>query len=214
MYCIKCGTVWAWAVKMCTDVLEMGCRFGLQSINGLYLCGTWWTCAVKIEYCQDMHCKDCVQTGHGLQRWGTIWKSVVIVCFIISIAHVHIVLKFTAHVQSRTHVYSIHSDCTPSLQPISSVHPSSTTRQYPNVFTPCPALSIFYSPCSETMLSIKFKSRQNAIFVALLLPMSRQYTISTAHTQSEYHFSCLCPVSTPSLLSMSNQYMIFSAHHQ
>ena len=64
------------------------------------------------------------------------------------------------------------------------------------------------------MLFIEHTSRQNAIFVALLLPMFSQYTISIAHIQLEHHIACLYLVSRPFLLSMSNQYIISSPHHQ
>ena len=62
----KWGTVWARAVKVCTDLLEMGCRDKLLPVNGLYMCGAGWTYVVEMGYCNDMCCKDYVQTGHGL----------------------------------------------------------------------------------------------------------------------------------------------------
>ena len=50
-----------------------------------------------------------------------------------------------------------------------------------------------YSPYSESTRSLQHKSRKNDIAVASLLAMFSQYTISTAHDQSVYHFSCPCP---------------------
>ena len=45
------GTFCAWDVKVCTDLLEMGCTDGILPVNELYMCGTGWTYAVEMGYC-------------------------------------------------------------------------------------------------------------------------------------------------------------------
>ena len=137
----KLGTVWVWAVKMCTDIFgHMGCRYGLLPVNVLHMCGIEWTYAVEIGCRYDMCCKDWVQAAWSLAvEMGYHLKMSCNPLYLISIAHVHILPNFKAHVKSGTHLYSTCSDSNPSLQPMPSLDPISTTRQYTNVFNLCPA---------------------------------------------------------------------------
>ena len=69
-YCLGIGC------KECIALLEMGCRDGLLSVNGLYICGTGWIyavemgsvriCVVKIGCRVVMGCSDGVLSGNEL----------------------------------------------------------------------------------------------------------------------------------------------------
>ena len=109
------------------------------------------------------------------------------------------------HAQYVTHLHRPYLDSTQRIKPVHSQFPISTAN----------VKSEFYYPCSIT--------------ITPLLPMSRHYTITTAHALSVHHpyhvkykdhTSCLLSVSAaslasrPSLLPMFSQYTICTAYIQ
>ena len=144
--------------------------------------------------------------------------------YLISIAHIDIVPNFTAHVQSRTHLYSTCSDSTPSLQPISSMHPPfyNQTDCTQNVFITCPTLSIFtahvqrwcylYSTNTDRTPYLQHFYCPCLVSTPYLLPIYSQNPISHTYVQSVHHLSCPCPISTPSLLPITSENPTSPAH--
>ena len=135
--------------------------------------------------------------------------------YLTVIAGIHTVPNSTVHVQSGTHRYSTCSDSTPSLQPMSSLHPISTTnvQTVPNVFSPCSASSIFTTHGQRLCHLYSTPPDKTPYLQYFYCPASTPY-LHHIYSQSTHHLSCLCPVSTQSLLSTSSQYTISSAHYQ
>ena len=104
---------------------------------------------------------------------------------------------------------------------MSSLHPISTTRQYPNVFSPCPVISIctahvqrlcyLYSTTPDRTPSLQHLYCPYLVSTSYILHISSQNTISHAHILSVHHLFCPFPMRTLPLLAMSSQYIISPA---
>ena len=116
---------------------------------------------------------------------------------------------------------------TPSVKPLSTLHPSlhPMSRQCPNVFSPCLAFIQRYSPCSQRILHLYSTNPDRAPSLQhLYYPcqfsiqchptlIQSEYYIN-ADVQSEYPLSYPCPVRLLHVLLMYSQYTISPAQIQ
>ena len=119
---------------------------------------------------------------------------------------------FTVLVQTVPDLYSPYPACTQF----------STTRQHPNVFNRCPALSIFtayvqrfcylHSTSPNRTPQLQQFYCQCLVSTTYLLCINNQNTISHTYVQSIHHPFCPCSITTPSFLPITNENSTFPAH--